>query len=94
MVLRQDLLHLSRPRIVPLGSLPPVLPRWYAFGLCHVVRTRECLLLEVEEHQGRGHLPDACGQPRAAATLLADSRVTGTGLNIGGSSSGVSAVGP
>ncbi|HEX6055805.1 MAG TPA: nitroreductase/quinone reductase family protein [Intrasporangium sp.] len=49
MVLRHDLLHLSRPRIVPLGSLPPVLPRWYAFGLRHVVRTRECLLLEVED---------------------------------------------
>ena len=29
-------------------ALPPVLPGWYAFGLRHVVRTRECLLLDVE----------------------------------------------
>jgi deazaflavin-dependent oxidoreductase (nitroreductase family) len=51
MVLRRERLHLSQPRIVPLGSLPPVLPRWYAFGLRHVVRTRDCLLMEIVEPQ-------------------------------------------
>jgi deazaflavin-dependent oxidoreductase (nitroreductase family) len=51
MLLRHDLLHLERPKVVPLDGLPPVFPRWYAFGLRHFVRTRKCLLLEVEEQR-------------------------------------------
>jgi deazaflavin-dependent oxidoreductase (nitroreductase family) len=48
--LRGELLQLGEPRLVPLGELPPVFPRWYRLGLRYLVRTHECLVLDVGPH--------------------------------------------
>ena len=51
LLLRGDLLHLTGPRLVGLGELPPVFPRWYRLGLRYLVRTQDCLLMHVAEQE-------------------------------------------
>jgi hypothetical protein len=46
--LRGEFLRLGAPRLVPLGELPPVFPRWYRWALRYLARTRECLLMDVD----------------------------------------------
>jgi deazaflavin-dependent oxidoreductase (nitroreductase family) len=48
MRLRGELLQLTRPRLLGLQELPPVFPRWYRLGLRYLVRTQECLLMQVD----------------------------------------------
>ena len=48
-LLRGNQLHLTQPRLLDLRELPPVFPRWYQLGLRFVVRTHDCLLLQVAD---------------------------------------------
>jgi deazaflavin-dependent oxidoreductase (nitroreductase family) len=51
--LRGELFRLTEPRLLSLGELPPVIPRWYRWTLRSVVRTHQCLVARATKQQQR-----------------------------------------
>jgi deazaflavin-dependent oxidoreductase (nitroreductase family) len=47
MVLRQQVLELGTPRILPLSDGARMMPPWFFLGLRYVVRTTDCVMLPI-----------------------------------------------
>lgn len=50
-LLRGELLRLTAPRLVGIRELPPVFPHWYYWGLRWVVRTQDCMVMDIADRE-------------------------------------------